>query len=204
MWAARAFISVFVPNLHFKFVVFERQPIALALQVAGYYARLNDDSASGNLLAVPVSLFASWRMHERWWLHGEGTYNFVKASGAGNFKDADLGGNVATRTIQLGAMVEFRVRRNIALTAIGRYQVYSGPLAFGGTSTLDPFTMVDVEGQVSPRVKHPWSAIGGVAFLWKHVHLSVGVGYGYYFIPGIDIAYPKQTIIPDATFSVLL
>ena len=101
----------------------------LALQLAGYYAHLIDDTSSGHLLAVPVSLFASYRLQERWWLHGEGTYNFVKAFGAGNLKDADIKGNVATRTVQLAAMLEFRIKPWLALLGSGRYQVYSGPLA---------------------------------------------------------------------------
>jgi hypothetical protein len=203
-WAARAVFPVFIPNLHFKGIVWDRERYQIAVQVAGYYARLDDDSSSGHLLAVPVSLFASRRMQERWWLHGEGTYNFVQAIGAGNIKDADLNGNVATRTVQLGAMVEFRVRPWIALTASARYQIYSGPLAFSGDSMLDPYTTVNVDGQATPRVEHPWQAIAGVAFLWKWVHLAAGVGYGYYFVPGMDIAYPKETIIPDLSASVWL
>ena len=35
-------------------------------------------------------------------------------------------------------------------------------------------------------------------------HLILGVGYGYYFIPGIDLAYPSRTIVPDASLSVIL
>jgi hypothetical protein len=101
-------------------------------------------------------------------------------------------------------MLEFRLRRNIALTATGRYQVYSGPLAFQGDANPDPYTSINVVGQVEPRVKHPYSAIAGAAFFWKHVRATIGLGYGYYFIPGIDIAYPKQTFFPDATLSVLL
>ena len=113
-------------------------------------------------------------------------------------------GNVATRTFQLQAMLEHRLRPWLALTLTGRAQVYSGPLAFEGTSMIDPYTSVTVNGQAEPKVKHPWVALAGVSFLWHYVHLSVGVGYGYYFIPGIDIAYPKQTIVPDASFAVIL
>jgi hypothetical protein len=203
-WLARAFGPVFIPNLHFKGVVFERAPIQIAAQVAGYYARLQDNSASGHLVAIPLSLFASWRLQERWWLHGEATYNLVRALGAGDFRDADLNGNVATRTGQLGAMLEFRLKPWMALTATGRYQVYSGPLAFGGESVVNPYTTVSIEGQVTPRARHPWQGIAGVAFLWTRVHLSAGVGYGYYFVPGMAIAYPKQTIIPDLSLSVWL
>ena len=118
-WAARAFVSVLLPNLHFKGVVWERERYQLALQLAGYYAHLSDDSASGHLIAVPVSLFATYRLAERWWIHGEGTYNFIKAYGAGNLKDADLQGNVATRTGQLAAVLEYRLKPWLALLGFG-------------------------------------------------------------------------------------
>ena len=64
-WAARAVVSVLVPNLHFKGVVWERERYQLAVQLAGYYARLADDSASGHLVAIPASLFATYRLQER-------------------------------------------------------------------------------------------------------------------------------------------
>jgi hypothetical protein len=204
-WAARAFISVLIPNLHLKGIVFERDPVQVAVEVAGYYGQLvSEGSASGHIVVVPVSLFASVRLHDRWFLHGEGAYNFAKAYGTGDLNNGDLNGNVATRTFQLGAMLEYRLRDHIALTAVGRYQAYSGPLAFGGTAMLDPYTSVTLNGQATPRVAHPWTAIAGVAFLWSRVHLSLGVGYGYYFIPGMNIAYPKQTVVPDASLAILL
>ena len=68
----------------------------------------------------------------------------------------------------------------------------------------DPFTTVNVAGTLSPRVEHPWQALAGVAFLWKHFHLIAGGGYGYYFIPGMDIAVPKKSFIPDLSLAVIL
>jgi hypothetical protein len=203
-WAARAVVSVLLPNLHFKGVLLERERYQLALQLAGYYAHLVDNTASGHLIAVPVSLFASYRLQERWWIHPEVTYNFVQAFGAGNIRNADVNGNIATRTVQLAAMLEFRIKPWLALLGSGRYQVYSGPLAISGNSMVDDHTTVNVDGQVTPRVEHPWQAVAGVAFLWKYVHLSAGVGYGYYFLPGMDIAYPKKTIVPDLSLAVWL
>ena len=46
--------------------------------------------------------------------------------------------------------------------------------------------------------------LAGVAVLWKHFHLIAGGGYGYYFIPGMDIAIPKKSFIPDLSLSVIL
>jgi hypothetical protein len=92
----------------------------------------------------------------------------------------------------------------MSLTALGRIQPYTSEIGFNGSTNPDPFTTATVQGQLVPQVEHPWQVIGGVAFLWKYVHLTAGVGYGYYFVPGLDIAYPKRTVIPDASLSVVL
>jgi hypothetical protein len=68
----------------------------------------------------------------------------------------------------------------------------------------DPYTTASLNGQFVPPVEHPWEAIGGVAFLWEHFRLTLGAGYGYYFLPGLDIANTKKTFVPDASIAVVL
>ena len=68
----------------------------------------------------------------------------------------------------------------------------------------DPYTTGSLNGQFVPAVQHPWEAIGGVALLWRHFHLIVGAGYGYYFVPGLDIANTKKTFVPDLSVAVVL
>ena len=208
VWALRAVASVLVPNLHVKFNFFNRGPVALTGQVAGYYALIDkvpNSSVSGDMVTIPLTLFASFRLAERAWLHSELAYVFARALGSGgNLDNADLEGAVSTRTGQAGLMAEYRVTRIFSLTARGRYQFYSGPLAFSGGGTIDPYTTVQVDGQLRPRVEHPWQAVGGVAFLWKHFHLGVGAGYGNYFVPGMDIAVPQVGFVPEASLAVVL
>lgn len=205
VWAARAFLPVLVPNLHFKYQFYGRDGLALMGSIAGYYADLSKtNTAASALVTFPLSLFASVRLAPRVWLHGEGTYVFARATGAGDVDRADFRGAVSTRAGQAGAMLEWRLTRIFSLTALGRYQFYAADLAFSGSGTGDEFTTVDVQGQLTPRVKHPWQAVGGVALLWRHFHLIAGAGYGYYFIPGLDIAVPTRTIIPDVSLSVVL
>jgi len=204
-WAARAFLPVLIPNLHLKLSIFERPPVVLAVQGAGYLAALQENgSAAGTLSIVPLSLFASFRLHPRLWLHGELTYNWVRAYGSGDLNDAGLGGQVAARAGQTGAIFEVRLTRIFSVTAMGRYQFYTGQLVFQGSGMVDPYTSVDVEGTAKPRAEHPWEAVAGVAFLWRHVHLILGAGYGYYFVPGIDIPYPSKGFVPDGSLSFWL
>jgi hypothetical protein len=206
VWAARAFLPVLVPNLHFKYQFYGKDGLALMGSIAGYYASLSKlDTAASALFTFPLSLFASVRLAPRVWLHGEGTYVFARATGAGDVDRADFRGAVSTRAGQAGAMLEWRLTKIFSLTATGRYQFYAADLAFrGGGTSVDEFTTVDVQGQLTPRVKHPWQAVGGIAVLWRHFHLIAGAGYGYYFIPGLDIAVPTRTVIPDVSLSVVL
>jgi len=206
-WAARAFLPVLVPNLHLKTQFYENERLALMVNVAGYAANLaKNDLPASWLLSFPISLFASVRVADRVWIHSDGTYIFARATGSGNVDAgrADVAGGAAARAAQLGTMVEWRLTRIFSLTATGRYQVYTGPLTFSASGMTDPYTTVNVAGQLEARVEHPWQALAGVAFLWKHFHLIAGGGYGYYFIPGMDIAIPKKSFIPDLSLAVIL
>jgi len=204
-WAARAVIPILVPNLHVKELIYAHHPVTVTALVSGYYANLKtDDNASGSLVAFPLSLFASFRLQDRIWLHTEGAYVYARAFGAGDLEQVHFGGAVATQAVQLGGVLELRVTRVFSLTATGRYQIYTADLGFEGSSNIDPYTTADVNGRAVAAVPHPWEAIGGIAVLWKYVHLILGAGYGYYFLPGLNLAYPQKTIVPDASLSVIL
>jgi hypothetical protein len=204
-WAARAAIPIIVPNLHIKRFIYQYRPVTVSVRVAGYFADLKTDgNATGSLIAAPVSLYASFRLQDRIWLHGEGTYIYARAFGAGDLDQTHFGGAVATQDVQLGAMLELRLTRIFSLTATARYQIYTADLAFEGSGNLDPYTTATVNGRAVAAVPHPWEAIAGVAVLWKYVHLIVGAGYGYYFLPGLDLAYPQKTFVPDGSLSVIL
>jgi hypothetical protein len=204
-WAARTVIPVLIPNLHVMETILDQGPVTFSVRLAGYWAQLQThDGSSGSLVATPLSLFGSLRLWDRIWLHGEGTFVYVRALGSGDYTELHFGGGIAGITVQAGAMLECRLTRIFSLTATVRYQVYTGDLAFEGSGSIDPYTTAQVNGRAMEVVSHPWQAIGGVALLWKHIHLVLGAGYGYYFLPGPDIAYPKRTIVPDGNFAVVI
>ena len=69
--------------------------MAVAVQAAGYYATLDRDDISGNLIDVPLSLFVSVKVHPRITLHAEGAYVYARVIGTGDVTKASLDG--ATR-----------------------------------------------------------------------------------------------------------
>jgi hypothetical protein len=204
-WATRALIDIVVPNLHVKRLIYQRAPITVTGRVALYYTDLKtDDNATGSVIAAPLTLYASFRLQQRIWLHTNGNYIYARAFGSGDLNQLHFGGAVATQVVQLGGILEWRLTRIFSLTAAAEYQVYTADLAFEGSGTLDPYTTADVNGRAVSSIAHPWEAIGGVAFLWKYVHLTLGAGYGYYFLPGLGLVYPKETVVPSASLSVIL
>ena len=202
-WAVRAVMDVLVPNLHVKFQFLERDPIWLTLLVAAYYARLDKNGVDGHLIDVPISVFASVKAHSRFYLHGEATYIFARVQGTGDLSKAQFNGGAPIRAGQLGLMLQYRLTRIFSLTATGRYQAYVADIPFEGSSSVDPYTTATMTGQLTPGVRHPWEVIGGIAVLWKHFHMIVGGGYGYYFIPGMNIANTSKTFVPDLSLAVV-
>jgi len=203
-WALRAVSSVLVPNLHLKLQILDRDPVAVAVLAAGYYASVSQSSFSGNVLNIPLSAFVSVKVHPRITLHAEGAYVYARVFGTGQVTQATLDGAGVARAGQVGLMVQYRVTRIFSLLATGRYQFYLADVPLSGSTTIDPYTTGSLSGQYVPAVQHPWEAIGGFAILWHYVHLTLGAGYGYYFLPGIDIANTRKTVVPDASIAVVL
>jgi hypothetical protein len=203
-WALRAWTSVLVPNLHLKFQILDQGPVAVAVQGAAYYADLTWQNFDGNFIDVPLSAFVSVKVHPRITLHAEGAFVFARVFGTGDLTRASLNGATAARAAQLGLMAQYQVNHFFSLLATGRYQVYTADLPLSGSSMTDPYTTASLSGQFVPAVKHPWMAIGGAAFLWRYFRLVAGAGYGYYFVPGLDVPNSRKTVVPDLSIAVVL
>jgi hypothetical protein len=202
-WAVRAFAPVVAPNLNVKYQFVDRDPVWLSAMVAGYYGNISRGQGSGEVLVAPLSLFASVRPVRRLYLHAEGTYVFARAFGDGDLSQAQVGGTLVARAVQTQLMAEVRVLQWLSLIALGRGQPYTSPIRASGTSQIDPFTTASVDAELAPRIEHPWVIAGGVALLFQHFHLAVGVGYGTYFVPGIDVPLQQRGFVPDGSLAVL-
>jgi hypothetical protein len=204
-WALHSVESIIVPNLHFKFVAVRHANLWVAANVAGYWANITKgDHSSGDLLSVPLSLFVSVRPTEDFWIHPEVTYIVVNAWGTGDLSKATFGGTAASRAVQLGLMFQYQLNRVVSFTAWGRVQAYTGSIAFNGSGDVDSSTTATLDARMTPSDLHPWAVVPGVALLWTHVRLTVGAGYGNYFLPGMDISIRGRGFVPDASLYVVL
>ena len=206
-FALRAFSSILVPNGHVKLVALRRSGLWVAGNIAVYYASLtkSDNSASGEVLVVPLSLFVSYKVLPRFWVHPEATYTHMNIWGSGDVSRLTFEGAAPTRTFQLGLQLQYQINKVFALTLAGRLQAYTGTVPFDGTGTsADGMTTATVQGTLTPQDLHPWSVVPGVAFLWKHWRLSLGAGYGNYFLPGMDVSVRGAGFVPQGSIAFVL
>ncbi len=203
MWLIRTAEPVLIPNLHIKVIAYRWNQLWLAGQLAVYYANIDRGDASGILWTIPLTAYASYEIDPRWWVHGELTYDIIWGSGTGDLTQTEIGGAAATRSLQIAATGEYRVRPDIAITLRGRIQLYTGRLALSGSTNPDAFTAIDADARVTARNSHPWQIVPAVAFLWQRIRLTAGVGYGNYFVPGMQIPLTKQSFVPEGSFSVV-
>jgi hypothetical protein len=198
-WAVRSVTSVLLPNLHLKGMFVHTAHVDVTGQIAGYYANLANDSASGHLFIAPVTLFVSTRLTSSFWLHFEGAYNYGRGFGAGDVARFEVGGTAAMRTAQVGVQAELQLSRVVHLIARGRYQFYETPIVLEGNGMVDPYTTSHGSLEVRPRTTHPAMGIAGVALTWKHVGAVAGAGYGHYFVPGANLALPYNGVVPEGS-----
>jgi hypothetical protein len=198
-WAVRSFASVLVPNLHVKGMLLSSSHVLVSARVAGYAMLLNHDNVNGTAYIVPLTLYASIKLAKPLWLHLQGSYNWAHASGTGDVAKTDVFGTVVQRTAQVGAMLEFRLSRVVALLARGYWQPWQTPIVFQGSGMLDPYTHVTASLEANPLKDHPIEGIAGVGLTWKYVGVIAGAGYGHYFVPGMNLALPYNGFVPEGS-----
>jgi hypothetical protein len=198
-WAIRSFAHVLVPNLHVKGMLLRSSHVEVSARAAGYVMMLNHNGVSGNAYIVPLTLYAWVMLAKPLWLHLEGSYNWAKASGTGDVSNTDVFGTVVQKTAQVGAMLELRLSRVVALLARGYWQPWQTPIVFQGNGMIDPYTSVNVAIEAKPLSDHPIEGLAGVALTWKYVGVVAGAGYGHYFVPGMNLALPYNGFVPEGS-----
>jgi hypothetical protein len=203
-WAVRAIARVWVPNLHVKYQFYDRGRVAVAGLLAGYVADISKNGSSGVVLTVPATALVSVICNRYLILHPSANYIFARAVGSGDVTSTTIHGAAAARAAQVALMAQFPITHIFSLLAVGQVQVYTADVGVSGTKQVDAYTTASVDATVVPAHQHPWQAVAGAAFLWKYFHLTAGAGYGYYFVPGLQVAVPKQTVVPYLSAEVVL
>jgi hypothetical protein len=197
-YVARLYLPTVIPNAHVK-LSYEAPRYAIAARGALYYAIFSEDIGGGqdaSAFLAPVSLLGSLVLNDRWSLHGETTYIFVNAASNVNVGSLEMQGTAVTRAVQLGAMVEMRATRWLALTLRGRWQPWVSPVQVNATTRPDSLTTATVQGEVVPT-RDAWMTMFSTEFSWETLNLRLGVGYGFWFVPALDVALAYEGVVAD-------
>lgn len=180
-------------------------PISLALSASVFYLRpdaWDEETGDASITAVPLELVASWRISDAFTFSPSVAYTAVTLRGSYNPAEAE--GVAALSNLQLTGTLEWRLTRVTALVLHGRYLAFQNAGGRAASFTRpDAFTTVDVQAVASTDdldFPHAYSIVPSMVFSWRVFNLRLGVGYGNYSIPGINLVLPKRTLIPDFDF----
>jgi hypothetical protein len=152
--------------------------------------------SKARLITFTGSVGASYRANR--WLTGSIDVTYSKADISGQDPRATLAGVAITNSLRVGAMGEWRLTRFVALHLKGRTLLYRHEPSLRAAFSPNPWTDVDAElsiGKIAPVLAS--NVVASVACSGKNVNFAVGGGYGYGWLPLIDLVQPYPGFLAD-------
>ena len=129
------------------------------------------------------------------------TYVHVSAGGS-DASDATIRGAAVVNNLSASTLLEVRLTRVTAITLLLRVLAYQGNARVVAQFSQGS-TTVDADLGARPRRDDFVAcAIPGVAFSGKHVNLHLGVGYGHWWLPVVELPIGEPQIVGDFNFYV--
>lgn len=200
---ASFFLKRFIPNVHAKLNLYRSAPLTLSVEGRFYYAFAGGDDANASVAILPLTAYLSTDMTRDLSLHFEVGYTTIAASGSARVESLSAKGAVAVQSLQFGTLLEYRLTRVTALVSRERYQPYYNPAIIHTSVERDANTSASVGANLEPRYNGGLLAlIGGAVFSWKYVNITLGLGYGSFFVPSLGLVLPGKSILPDGSIDV--
>ena len=208
-WAFGPLVGVTIPTGFVKLRDPFRGPVTASARVGVVYfdgatlaaeATQNNGSKAG-LLVLPLEAAVSARYHRYVSQSLLLTYVFVSAGGK-EASDTSIRGAAGVSNLSISTMREVRLTRVLALTLLARLMVHQGNARVTAHFS-EGSTTIDADLGARPR-RHEFvaCAIPGVAFSWEYVNLHLGLGYGNWWLPIVDLPLTTPQIVPDLSFYV--
>lgn len=193
-----------ITNLDLKWTVWAQGPWSVALSGGFFSLKLQDfdeDAADVRFYAVPIELTASWRGAD-FGAHLRGSYTAVKtdADEALDEEDYDIGGVAAVSTGTLGLAGEWYVSRTFSWVLETRLSVFQDASA-NATTTTHPNVRTTVELNADAEADladgAQANALLSAFWSWDTFNLKLGLGYGHYSVPTLNLFVGDPIWFPD-------
>jgi hypothetical protein len=208
-WAAGPVLGVTVPTGFLKLRDPFDGPVAASIRGTIVYfdakslaAEVTENKGSkAGLMVLPLEGAVSARFN-RWFTQSLlFTYVYVSAGGS-EPGDASIRGAAGVSNFTISTFLEGRLTRVVALTLLLRVLAHQGN-AHVTARFSQGSTLVDADLGARPRSQEFVAcAIPGVAFSWEHINLHLGLGYGNWWLPVIELPLTSAQIIPEFSFYV--
>jgi hypothetical protein len=154
--------------------------------------------ANGSLWIVPVELAVSANLVDR--LRESLELMYVGISGNGNADDTTtIHGSVAATSLTLSSFSELRVSSGFAVTLLGRVLVHQDAALVQGSASSDSS---QVDFNLGVRRRHSFVAciVPGIELDLARAHLDLGLGYGSWWLPVVELPLASYGLVPEANF----
>jgi hypothetical protein len=208
-WAAGPLLGVTVPTGFVKVrdpfdgpVAFSARGTVVYFDGASLAAEATENKGSkAGLLVAPIEGAVSARFN-RWFTQSVlFTYVYVFAGGS-NASDASIRGAAGVSNFSISTLLEGRLTRVVAVTLLLRMLAHQGNAHFTAHFSQGT-TTVDADLGARPREQEFVAcAIPGVALSWEHVNVHLGLGYGTWWLPIVELPLTTPQIIPELNFYV--
>lgn len=208
-WAAGPLVGVTIPTAFVKLRDPFDGPLAASARIGVVYfdgaslaaeATQNKGSKAG-LLVLPIEAALSARYHR--FVSQSLLFTYVFASAGGReASDTSIRGAAGVSNFTISTMLEVRVTHVFALTLLARVLAHQGN-AHVTARFSQGSTMVDADLGARPRSQEFVAcAVPGVAFSWEYVNLHVGLGYGNWWLPVVELPLTTPQLVPELNFYV--
>jgi len=209
-WFAFPFLGVPVPSAFVKVRDPWKGPLTLSGRLNFLYVDAdvlaseileNSGGDDASVYLFPLEAAASYRFNRVYSQSLTLTYVAVTVDGK-HESDASIHGAAALTNLSLGAFSEWRLTRVLALTLLLKAMVYRGN-AHVRANFVEGSTAVSADlGAADPISGLVACAVPGVSLSFSHVNLELGLGYGHFWLPIVQLPLPRPGLVPEANFYV--
>lgn len=191
-------------NLSIKWKLFVNEKWATAARVSVFrldlakVAKLGSDS-SATFWVLPFEFPVTRALGEHVDLSASLIYSYLAVTG--RYDAQDFEGVAAASNLQLTSTLEWRASKYFAFILQGRALLFQ-TLAASASSTiqLDDYTTAEIAASGSTsalEVKNASSLLVGSVLSLRHFNLRLGVGYGNWSLPAVNLMLPDKRVFYD-------
>jgi hypothetical protein len=152
-------------------------------------------------IVVPLEAAASVQLGKRFTQSLALTYVLTHAGGS-QASSTSIAGAATASQLSLSALSEFRLTRVFALTLLARVLVARSNLRARVQGTQGS-TMIDADIGVSTDYGRLVACVvPGIALHGTHLNFELGLGYGSWWLPIVELPLPFQGPVPELNFYV--